>query len=143
TPFEVGILTCTLSGAPSRSANEAGHLQVAVCQFRPGNSGAEETYVGSAQSAGLPGAAQAGRVVMLVVQAAARLPIAPGMLEQTYAAEASTNTGNDKQAPLVGQRQDRIALRAEVPENYPTMALTGAARPLIMTLELKVRTSPA
>src|SRR5262245_8279079 len=45
--WELGILTCSLAPEAKQSPSEPGQGRTALCQFRPRDRGAEETYVGT------------------------------------------------------------------------------------------------
>ena len=139
--WELGTLTCSLAPEVQHAPGEPGQGRAALCHFRPGNKGAEETYVGTFQFIG-HGNASDSRTVMLVVKAPVSKKIESGLLQQTYSADASTGAG--KQSPLLGSRDSSIVLQsASERPAMPSMALGQSMPPIIIIAELKLTSSPA
>jgi len=112
--LEIGVLTCSL--AESEDANSAGDktsgtdVRRIVCVFRPANSGPEEVYQGAVQIIGQDHDLLAGRAIIWIVKGAPTTMRSPGMLQQTYAADASA--APDHAPPLIGETNSSIILQA-------------------------------
>jgi uncharacterized protein DUF992 len=113
-PIEIGVLTCTLGHAiaidtrtsdPSSVASEAREM---LCSFKPGKNGAEETYVGALKGINAGGTLPDKVALLWMVRAPTGTRPAPGLLQQTYAADSATPAGQT--APLVGERNTEITL---------------------------------
>jgi hypothetical protein len=137
-PTTLGTLTCTLSEAgntlPTAQARDV------LCRFRPGGSAGEETYAGTLQSVGQAEALFGSGTVMLEVKGPAHLSIAPGLLQQSYAAEPSMVS---VAPPLIGETNDAIMLQP-VPKEEGRVA-AGKTRPeaAILVVELRLKSTPA
>ena len=143
-PLAMGTLTCSLTSSDSAGpAGEKAQGREAVCLFRPGASGAEETYVALLQFVSRDNDAIAGtKTLMLAVKAPASAPLTPGLLEQTYAADASAGTAG-RQAPLVGQRNSSLVLHPEGEQAQASLALGQPGTITLIVAELKLKSSPA
>ena len=139
---EVGTLTCSLAPEAQATPSEPGQGRAALCHFRPGDKGAEETYVGTFQFIGQEKPSAGSRTIMLVVKVPVSKKITVALLEQSYSADASTGAG--KQSPLVGSRDSSVVLQSEATQSDgPTMALGQPMPALIIIADLKLRSSPA
>jgi Protein of unknown function (DUF992) len=139
---EVGTLTCSLAPEAQATPSEPGQGRAALCHFRPGDKGAEETYVGTFQFIGQEKLSAGSRTIMLVVKAPVSKKITVALLEQSYSADASTGAG--KQSPLVGSKDSSVVLQSETTHSeQPTMALGQPMPALIIIADLKLRSSPA
>ncbi len=138
---EIGSLTCSIEPQSGGGLAEKAEGRASLCQFRPGNSGPEETYSATLQfiSPGGGKPAVAG-TVMLTVKAPFSAELTPGVLEQAYAADASTSTGN--QVPLVGQTDGLLVLQPEPGRTEPSLALGQAEPATLIAAELKLEESP-
>ena len=140
--WELGTLTCNLTPEAKQSPSEPGQGRAALCQFRPRDRGAEETYVGTFQIIGQDKASPGSRTIMLIVKAPVSKEIGVALLAQGYSADASTGVG--KQAPLVGSRDSSVVLQlASNRSDPPTMALGQPLPETIMLADLKLAVSPA
>jgi hypothetical protein len=140
--WELGTLTCSLVPEVQLTPGEPRQGREALCHFRPGNKGAEETYVGTFQFIGQGKVPSGNQTIMLVVKAPISRMITPGLLQQAYSADAST--GAVKQAPLIGARNSAIVLQtASEQSDLPTMALGQSMPGTIIIAELKLTASPA
>jgi hypothetical protein len=142
--WEVGTLTCTLAGETQGERNQPGQGREAVCTFRPGDRGAEETYVGTLHFIGRREQLSIRGTVLMTVKAPLATKSAPGLLQQSYAADASSAA--EKQMPLVGQTNNGLVLHPEALEpGEPSLALgkSRTPQPMIITAELKLKSSPA
>lgn len=137
----LGTLTCGL-GAQMQSgeANAAAQGREVRCQFRPGDDGAEEIYVGTMQGIGKSDTLFGRGTVIMAVKAPLMTPISPGMLQQGYSADATRRSAS---APLVGDRNQRILLQP-LNEEIGRVA-QGKQQPdaVIVLIELKLQSSPA
>ena len=137
--WERGILTCSLALEDKSQASQG---REALCQFRPGDRGADETYVGTLQIVGQDKLPPGSTTIMLVVKAPVSKKMASGLLQQIYSAVASTAAG--KQPPLVGEKDSSIVLQsAAAQSDWPSMALGQTMLATIMVAELKLKSSPA
>ena len=105
--IEIGSLTCTLLGG--RDGSTSGVGRDIVCQFQPGDAGPEEVYVGSLQGVGRAEMLFSKGAVLLSVKVPASIPVTPGMLAQSYAADAGSS--GSASAPLVGDKNKQIVLQ--------------------------------
>jgi hypothetical protein len=144
---ELGTLTCSVLGeaprADSGTPAEMAQGRAALCRFRPGDSGPEETYTATLKFIGQkPGGPDLNKTLMLVVKVPFSVALASGLLEQTYAADASTAAG--RAGPLIGQRNSSFVLHPEPDApNEPTLALGKTDLATLMVAELKLLSSPA
>jgi len=80
-----------------------------VCVYRPANSGPEEVYRGDVQIIGQDNDLLAGRAIIWIVKGTPTTMRSPGMLQQTYAADASAAPG--QAPPLIGETNSSIILQ--------------------------------
>ena len=126
--LEIGVLTCSL--AESEEANNPGDVRSGtdirrmVCVFRPVNSGPEEYYRGGVQIIGQDHDLLGGRAVIWIVKGTQTTERSPGMLQQTYAADASAAPGHAP--PLIGETNSSIILQAMA--DTPPLADTNKNR---------------
>ena len=112
--LEIGVLICSL--AESEEANSAGgvttgpEIRRMVCVFRPANSGPAEVYRGAVQIMGKDHDLPAGRAIIWIVKGTQTTERSPGMLQQTYAPDASAAPGHAP--PLIGETNSSIILQA-------------------------------
>lgn len=134
----LGTLTCSLS--EGAGAGQTGQARDILCRFRAGSLGTEETYSGTMQSVGQAEALFGSGTVMLEVKGPAALGIVPGLLQQAYAVEASSVKAA---APLFGETNSAIVLQPLTKEEGRVAA--GKTRPeaAIITVELKLKATPA
>jgi len=108
---EIGVLTCTIghvvdAAAPDQksAANEAREM---VCSFRAPRA-PEETYAGLVKAIGGTGMLRENRALLWSVRAPVGTVYTPGLLQQTYAADATTPSAQTP--PLIGERNGSISL---------------------------------
>jgi hypothetical protein len=101
---EIGFLACTLS---EPTAGERATTRDALCTFKMRN-GAQETYVGKVQAVNLSARDQVTLVWRVRVPPVT--PVAPGFLEQRYAADPRTPANH--LPDLVGQANSAIILQS-------------------------------
>ncbi len=146
-PFAVGEVTCSViapqavgdSVAPAQARAVAQARKVA-CKFRPGINGTEETYIGTLQGAGQVEALFDKGVVMLLVKQARSSAVTPGMLAQTYSADATMRAG--LATPLTGDTNASVILQPMFERGLGD-ADKEAPVALIVRIELKLRSSVA
>jgi hypothetical protein len=143
TPFVVGELTCAVIGnAADADPSGAAQGREVSCRFRPGLSGAEETYAGTLQGAGRVDKLFGRGVVMLVVKQHGSGTARPGMLAQSFSAEAAARAG--RPGPLTGDRNNAVILQPLIERDAEDGATKGrAADALIVLLELRLEASAA
>ena len=144
TPFVVGQLTCTVIAETEADASSSGVAQgrEVSCQFRPGISGAEERYVGTLQGAGQIKTLFERGTIMLVVKQFGSSVATPGMLAQSYSADAAARAG--RSAPLVGDRNNTVILQPMIEREPGDPAKKGdIPDALIVLAELKLQSSSA
>jgi Protein of unknown function (DUF992) len=136
----MGTLTCSLTG-PS-AANSAVLEREALCRFRPGSHGADETYSGIVKGAGRANELFSSGTIIIEVKGAASITLRPGMLQQTYSADAARGS-IAAAAPLTGETNNSIVLQP-VDEEEGRVA-EGKVRPeaMIMQVDLTLRSSPS
>lgn len=140
TPFLVGQLTCTMIGESQPDPSGIAQGRDVSCQFRPGISGAEETYVGTLQGAGQVKKLFELGTIMLLVKQIGSDAVTPGILAQSYSADASTRSG--RSAPLIGDRNNRVVLLPLMGRGEQT-SVSDAPDALIVLADLKLLASPA
>jgi len=133
----LGVLTCSLVGTDATAGVQSRDV---LCRFRPGRRGSEETYTGTVQSIGPAQAIYGKGTIILAVRGSASTKIEPGLLQQVYSAEASRVSAA---APLVGETNRALVLQPFLEEEGRVAA--GKTRPdaAIITVELKLKASPA
>src|SRR5688572_8221379 len=140
--WELGTLTCDVAPEAQPTPNEPGQGRAALCHFRPGDRGAEETYVGTFQFIGQEKLSSARRTIILVVKAPVSKKVTAALLQQTYSADVSTGAG--RQAPLVGAKDSSLVLQSAASQSeQPSMALGQSLTAIIMIAELRLASSPA
>jgi hypothetical protein len=141
-PQLLGHLTCTVIGKPDTETAGPAQGREVLCQFRPGASGPEELYVGTLQGAGQTKALFGKGTVVLAVKSSGSTDVTPGMLEQSYAPEASATTGGA--APLIGDKNKSIQLQAMFEkEGGASAGKSEIPEAVIVLVELKLKASPA
>ena len=140
-PREIGLLTCSVGQESKSEPGDQGQGREVMCRFRPENSGAEETYSGTLQIVDQAKEMERTRTIMFVVRGVAAGTPAPGLLQQTYAAEAAG--APDKQGPLVGQKSSVVLRLSPEGREEPSMALGKANRAMILLVDLKLQVTPA
>jgi hypothetical protein len=140
-PWEIGVLTCSLGQERKAGPADQGQGREIFCRFRPGINGPEETYAGTLQV--IDQAKEMGEVqtIMFVVRGSTGAKLGPGLLQQTYAAEAAG--APDKQGPLIGQRTSVVLRLSSEAGDQPSMALGAGRRAMIMLVDLKLQAAPA
>jgi hypothetical protein len=112
--LEIGVLTCSLAeGGDANSTADVTsgpEIRRMVCVFRPANSGPEEVYGGALQIIGQDHDLLGGRAIIWIVKGTPTTMRPPGMLQQTYAADASA--APDHAPPLIGETNSSIILLA-------------------------------
>jgi hypothetical protein len=139
-PFVLGYLTCILAGESDASA--PGQGREALCQFRPGRSGPEETYVGTLQGFGPTQALFGKGTLILAVKGPPSTEVAPGLLEQSYSADSTKPTA--AAIPLIGETNKSIALQPMTEQEGRVSAGSNKVPDAaIVLVELKLKSSPA
>jgi hypothetical protein len=134
----LGMLTCSLTVAPD--ASPAAPTRDVLCHFTPGSEGSQEVYVGTMQGVGQMQALFGKGAVILAVKGPSSTRIVPGLLQQTFSAEASLATAAP---PLTGEKNSTVLLQPWTEQEGRVAA--GNARPdaAIITVELRLQSSPA
>jgi hypothetical protein len=141
-PLAVGQLTCTVIGETAADPSGVAQGRDVLCQFRPGISGAEETYVGTLQGAGQVKTLFERGTLMLVVKQYGSDAVTPGMLAQSYSADAAARAG--RSAPLIGDRNNAVVLQPMIERDAGDQAKKGDIPDAIIVLaELKLEASAA
>jgi hypothetical protein len=137
--IELGTLSCSLLGA--RDGATSGIGRDVICQFQPGDAGPEEVYVGSLQGVGRADVLFGKGAMLLSVKAPASVTATPGMLSQSYNADAGAS--GSAPAPLVGDKNKQIVLQPLMEE--VGRVAEGKTQPdaVIILVELALRSSPA
>jgi len=110
TTVEVGVLTCSLfeSGQAETGVGVEVQERDIFCSFRL-KSGAEETYTGKLRGVGVSGQYK-GTLLWLVKALPSVMPSPPGLLQQSYAADA--NAPADEIPVLIGELNSDIVLQS-------------------------------
>lgn len=141
-PIVIGQLTCSVIGETEAEAGAVAQGRDVSCQFRPGLSGVEETYTGTLQGTGRVAALFDRGTVMLVVKQFGSNTVMPGMLAQTYAADAAARAG--RSAPLVGDKDSAVVLQPMIEREAGDGGTPGnIPDALIVLVELKLQASSA
>jgi len=139
---EIGVLTCTIghvvgAAAPDQKSatNEAREM---VCSFTA-PSAPEETYAGLVKAIGSTGALPENRALLWSVRAPVGTVYTPGLLQQTYAVDGATPSGQTP--PLIGERNGSISLftMAEKQEGSATKESQPAPLFVIADIELVLK----
>ena len=144
-PMEVGVLSCTVAQAinPQMSAQSgaASEARQMLCTFTPARDGPEETYIGSLKSISAGRTLPENMALLWMVRAPVGTKAAPGLLEQTYAADQAAPPGHI--APLVGERNNDITLHtmSEQKEGSASMHERPALAFAVTGIELRLRAS--
>jgi Protein of unknown function (DUF992) len=144
-PIEIGLLTCTLGKAIDTAASNQGsaasEAREMLCSFKPGKNGPEEAYVGALKSINVAGPLPDKVTLLWVVRAPTGTRPAPGLLQQSYAADSATPLGQT--APLVGEQNSEITLHsmAEKEEGSASKEKPDTPRFAITAIELKLKSS--
>jgi hypothetical protein len=137
--IELGTLTCSLLG--KREGATSGIGRDVICQFQPGDAGPEEVYVGALQGVGRADLLFGKGAMLLSVKAPASVTATPGMLSQSYGADAGASGSTP--APLVGDKNKQIVLQPLMEE--VGRVAEGKTQPdaVIILVELTLRSTPA
>jgi hypothetical protein len=146
---QLGILTCSLERDARNDLAERAKGREALCEFRASNGAVLETYVGLLRFIGqvAPTVAPAETIILIVKAPLATVP-APGVLQQSYAADASTRgdltTPAGRSVPLLGEKNGTLVLQPEPKGNSePTLALGRSEARILISAELTLRSSGA
>jgi len=139
-PFVVGQVVCSVIGDAAADPGAVAQGREVSCQFNPGIGATTETYVGTLRGAGQVNALFGRGVIMLLVKQVGSNAVAPGMLEQTYSADAKTRAG--RTTPLVGDTDNSLILQPMI-ERAPGEEAKQLPDALLVQVELKLRTSVA
>jgi hypothetical protein len=139
-PYLLGYLTCTLAGQDDPAT--PGQGRDALCHFRPGRSGPEETYIGTLQGLGTPQSLFGKGTIILAVKGSSTADVIPGMLEQNYSADATKTSAAS--IPLIGDTNKELSPQP-MTEEEGRVAKGGDKTPdaAIVLIELRLHVSPA
>jgi hypothetical protein len=99
-------------------------------------------YVGTLQFVGQQAQLAQKGVAMFVVKAPPTIKITPGLLQQKYSTEGAS--AKDRNAPLSGSEDNSIILQSAAENaDVPTLALGQPPSVMILSLELKLKATPA
>jgi hypothetical protein len=139
-PFVVGQVVCSVIGDSAAEPGSVAQGREVSCQFKPGIGATTETYIGTLRGAGQVDALFGRGVVMLLVKQVGSNMVAPGMLEQTYSADATTRAG--RSTPLIGDTNNSLILQPLI-ERAPGEDARQVSDALLVQIELKLRSSVA
>ena len=139
---EIGNLTCSLAEQGASPDTEAGVGQARdmLCTCKPAARGAEETYTGTLQSAGDERPFDKG-VLMWTVKGPAATEIQPGLLQQSFTVDAGTAA--TQVAPLIGEKSPIVLQAAKKEMQQVPDADSSKPTTVIISIVLKLKTSPA
>jgi len=135
----LGTLTCSLTGAGESASTGIGRDM--ICQFQPGQHGAEEVYSGSVQGVGKADLLFGTGAVLLSIKGPASTEMAPGVLTQTYAVDAGAS--GSAPAPLVGEKNKLIVLQPLAEQEGRVAAGKTQPDAVIIRVELTLQSTPA
>jgi hypothetical protein len=139
---ELGTITCSITGEADagKGSSPSGTGRNVSCEFRPGQVGPLETYVGTLQGVGQTKLLFNRGAVLLSVKGPASTVLAPGILTQSYAVDAGSSASAF--APLVGEKNKRLTLQPLAEEEG--RVAKGATQPeaVLILVELKLQSSP-
>ena len=141
----LGTLTCSMERETAGEPAEKGKGREALCEFRLSDGTLSETYVGTFQFVGPDnqGEAPADTIILIVKAPISTSPL-PGMLQQSYAADASSSQdpAAGKVARLVGEKSSFLVLQPE-PKTaaQPVLALGRTNITILVSVSLKLRSS--
>ena len=142
TPYMVGQLICSVIRETEADPGGVAQGRDVACQFRPGTSGAEETYVGTLQGAGQVKSLFERGTIMMIVKQIGSDKVQPGMLAQGYSADAAARSG--RSAPLVGDKNNTIILQPAIEREAGDQAQKGDMPDALFVLaELKLEATAA
>lgn len=143
---EIGLLTCSVAESGGEAPAEGEQAPMGqgwdlLCSFRPSRNSPEEVYTGTLQTVGEQQQLAARGVMMWVVKGTTGPEPSPGQLQQTYSADVA---GPPTQAAmLVGDADRTIALQSLAETGAAPSAGRGRRSSMILTVDLKLRSSPA
>ena len=139
-PANIGHLTCSL-GEKVEQESASGSARSVVCVYRSLTNNIEELYVGTAyMTAALGEPGEGDSAISWIVKAPEGAT--PPSLEQTYTAQANSDSGGDASAALVANKSGNPPSAVEL---HPLPELSGAdskkqpARVNIAVIELKLK----
>lgn len=142
---DIGILTCALAESAGSTVPIEGATtppaRDMLCWFRPFRNGPEETYVGTILGVGQERKLFKTGVMIWIVRGAPATQASSGLLQQTYAADASAAPGYGP--PLVGETRTGLVLQPMTEKEPPVLG--DKVQPLdaiIVAVELVLRSSP-
>jgi len=135
----LGTLTCSLTGTGESASMGVGRDM--ICQFQPGQRGAQEVYTGSVQGVGKSDLLFGRGAVLLSIKGPASTEMGPGMLTQTYAVDAGASGGAP--APLIGERNQLIVLQPLAEQEGRVAAGKTQPDAVIIRVELTLQSTPA
>lgn len=141
----LGTLTCSMEREAFDTPAEKAKGREAMCEFRLRDGTLSETYLGAFQFAGqaTQGPAPAATMILIVKAPLSTMPL-PGILQQSYAADASTgqDPAASKAVPLIGQKSGFLVLQPEPGSaSEPALALGRPNVTILVSVELKLRSS--
>jgi len=146
--LEIGALTCTVldgqqpspqGSGPPQGGGPSGGARNITCSYKPFTNGPEESYLGTLQIVGSDDEYFAGRSMMWVVRSSSIKHVAPGILQQTYSADALTNTGA---AALVGEENRSLRLH-QMNANESQAGSREQLTSIVTAMSLKLDLTPA
>jgi Protein of unknown function (DUF992) len=140
--IEVGVLTCSVfeSGRAEAGAGVEVQERDILCSFRLKN-GAEETYTGKLQGVGVSGEYK-GTLLWLVRAPPTVLPSPPGLLQQSYAADAKAPA--DEIPALIGEVNSDIVLQSMADKDEESTDAPEKSKPgdfIVLGVRLNLRSA--
>jgi Protein of unknown function (DUF992) len=136
---EIGVLTCTIGHivdtvAPDQksAASEAREM---VCSFRALGA-PEETYAGLVKAIGGAGALPENKALLWSVRAPVGTVYTPGLLQQSYAVDATTPSGQTP--PLIGERNGLISLFTMAEKQEGSASKENQPAPLFVIADIEL-----
>ena len=136
---EIGVLTCTIGHVVDAVASDrktaASEAREMVCSFTPPRA-PEETYAGLVKAIGGIGALPENRALLWSVRAPVGTVYTPGLLQQTYAVDASTPAGQTP--PLIGERNGSISLFTMAEKQEGSASKENQPAPLFVIADIEL-----
>jgi hypothetical protein len=146
--FEIGALTCSVARNSAANAEVKGKRETPAgqsrnlhCSFKPYRAGPEEKYSGSLQIVGAALESFEPATLMWAVRSSSIAKVSPGILQQTYAADALRATG--KTPTLLGESNKSITLHSMSEDAQAGKKAKLPPDAVIIELSLQLATTPA
>ena len=136
---EIGVLTCTVGNVVDAAASDqksaANEAREMVCSFTAPRA-PEETYAGLVKAIGGTGALPENKALLWSVRAPVGTVYTPGLLQQSYAVDATTPSGQTP--PLIGERNGSISLFTMTEKQEGSASKENQPAPLFVIADIEL-----